>query len=631
MLVAIGGIAALGAALWYAHTRHALFADIVRLKQLLQVCFLWWLAQRLNRVSVFNNFEHFAKVQMHHPFLKYVEPVPHAADAPLESRFKVRVLSYKQTLILCQKLSAYLERELGVKAHDVVAMDYTNNLEFIIVWLALWNLGAVPAMINYNLHGESLEHCVRVSGCSLLLVDPEVEKNVAGSADAFAAAGVRTVVLSDAVFDYAYQNFGMHPYVNTSPAPQDPACYIFTSGTSGFPKAAGVSWKKCHWGPLLYATVGKMSSKDTLYSAMPLYHSTAAILGFLSVLTVGGTYAIGHKFSASTYWTQVKLSEATAIQYVGEVCRYLLNSPEGPDERAHRVKIAHGNGLRADIWARFKERFNIDTVNEFYAATECPFSITNMQTGDKAVGACGSYGTLGTLILRNTRWNLAAIDPDSQDLRRDPKTGLCESVPPNVPGEIVFKVRNDVQREYQGYAGNQAASDEKVARSVFRKGDTWIRTGDLAKFDSDYNVYFVDRLGDTFRWKSENVSTNEVEAVMGRFDNVGVPVCVGVKVPNHEGRAGLAVVKLLHPEQGLDMRHFAEFLTQRLPKYAVPLFLKITDTIPVTGSNKILKRTFREQKIPPPEGETLYWLKGGEYVPLEAADWAQVESGALRL
>lgn len=630
MLLLVLIIAALGVAVWYLNKRHDLFADLIRCKQLVQVSFFWWLAQKLNRVSTFNNFEHYYKVQPDHPFIKYVEPIPFNSDTPLEHRFKVRVLTYKQAYILCQKLSAYLEREHGVRKNDVVAMDYTNKLEFIIIWLALWNLGAIPAMINYNLSGESLEHCITVSEAKLVLVDPEIYKNVEPSISKFESEQRKVLNMTDEVFDHAYQSSGMHPYVNTSPKPQDPACYIFTSGTTGFPKAAGVSWKKCHWGPLLYATVGGFSYKDNLYSAMPLYHSTAAILGFLSMLMVGGTYTIGHKFSASTYWTQVMISGSNSIQYVGEICRYLLNSPPSVHERSHSVKVAHGNGLRSDIWAKFKERFNIPIVNEFYAATECPFSITNYQKGNKAVGACGSYGTLATYILRTTRWNIAAIDSDSQDLYRDPKTGLGKSVPPNVAGEIVFKIRNDVQLEYQGYAGNAAASEEKIARNVFKQGDTWIRSGDLAKFDKDYNVYFVDRLGDTFRWKSENVSTNEVEAVMGKFDNVGVPVCVGVKVPNHEGRAGLAVIKLLNKERGFDFKGFAEYMKLRLPKYAVPVFLKLVDEIPVTGSNKILKRAFRDQKIPPEDSETLYWLKGPEYVPLDKAEWERVESGELR-
>lgn len=619
--------------IYYLNRRYSVLKDLIRCKQLLSVCFLWWLAQKLNRVSSFNNFEHLAKVQMHHPFLKYIEPQPNSEHKPLEERFIVRTLSYRQTLVLCQKFSAYLASDLHVQAGDTVAMYYTNNLEFIIIWLALWNLGAIPAMINYNLEGDSLQHCVEISSCKLLLVDPEVCGNVVPSVSYFQSKNINTIVLSQDKFDYAYHNFGMHPYVNTSPKISDAACYIFTSGTSGFPKAAGVSWKKCHWGPLLYATVGKFSKDDTLYSSMPLYHSTAAILGFLSILHVGGTYAIGHKFSASTFWTQVMLAKATSIQYVGEVCRYLLNSPIGPHEKSHSVKIAHGNGLRSDIWIDFKKRFNIPTINEFYAATECPFSITNMQEGDYAVGACGSYGALATMILRNTRWNIAAVDPNTLDLFRDAVTGVGKSVTPNVPGEIVFKITGNVTKEYQGYAGNTAASDEKIARNVFKKGDTWIRSGDLAKFDDDYNVYFVDRLGDTFRWKSENVSTNEVEEVLGKFPGVAVPVCVGIKVLNHEGRAGFAVLKLSdeQDESNFDFQGFASHVKRRLPKYAVPIFLKIVSNIPTTGSNKILKRVFRDQELPPSDHEVLYWLKGDSYTVLTTEDWLHIENGELRL
>nr|AMO44422.1 long chain fatty acid transport protein [Starmerella bombicola] len=630
----IAAAAALGAT--YVDARLDFLNDLVRMKLLFGASLRWYLAQKRDKVSVFNVFEECVRKTPNKTFLVYPEPTVEVSEDPssvLEDLFIVRKYTYAEAHERIQKISAYLRDVQGIKTKDTVAIDFVNKPEMIFVWFALWNLSAKPAMINYNLQGKSLSHCVRVSQSKLLIVDEEATDNgLSVSEELEKQDGIPTIVAGKVFFEEIYRNFKPVSYVPDHQKPFDASCYIFTSGTTGLPKAATMSWKKAYWGADLYSSISFYSPHDTLYSAMPLYHSTAAVLGVLGSIHKNGTYAIGHKFSTTSFWVQARLTKATAIQYVGETCRYLLNAPETADDKLHQVKIAHGNGMRPDVWQKFKDRFNIGAISEFYAATESPTAINNVQRGAYGVGACGHYGTVATRVLHRTRWNIAAIDVDTQDLWRDPKTGLCRETHSDEPGEFLFKLDpKNIKLDFQGYVGNQSATDEKLVFDVFKKGDAWVRSGDLLRADKDHSVYFVDRLGDTFRWKSENVSTNEVEEAVVDFGGVDLCVCVGVQVPKHEGRAGFAVIKLNNPRKQLDMDKLGKHLLERLPRYAVPIFIKFVDTVTITGNNKVQKKEFRNQQIPAPAGQTIYWLEGTSYKPLTADAWARVENGRHKL
>lgn len=590
-----------------------------------------------DRLNGFYTFESWAMSQPNQTYLIY--PEARHGTAPkgiksLDSLFDVKKYTWKQAYDIVLKYSDVLYNEYGVRPNDVIAVDFVNKDTFVFLWLALWNLGAVPALINYNLQGRSLIHCVETANAKLLIVDDEVAENGREVEGHFSSTNTNVVFHDDAFRAKVEEAAGFRLPDSHRPVPNlwDPACYIYTSGTTGLPKAAVMSWKKASTGAKLYGGITFLSPKDVFYTSMPLYHSTAAVLGFLNCMHMGATFAIGHKFSTTSFWTQVKLCDATVIQYVGETCRYLFNAPTSPDETAHRVRMACGNGIRPDVWAKFKERFNIPVINEFYGATEFPFVITNHQEGEFGIGSCGAYGDLATKVLQAAKVGIAAVDPeDPESLFRDPETGVGRRALIDEPGEFVFKLDpKDIKADFQGYTGNKKASEEKIVYDLFKKGDCWMRSGDLLRMNKDNQIFFCDRMGDTFRWKSENVSTNEVEEFITQDPAIQQAVVVGVKVPKHEGRAGFAVVELNKGAQEPDGKELAQRLLKELPRYAVPVFIKYVDEIEITGNNKIQKKKFRNQKLPSPE-ERIYWLYKDAYVPLTEDNWYSIEDGRHKL
>jgi acyl-CoA synthetase (AMP-forming)/AMP-acid ligase II len=374
---------------------------------------------------------------------------------------------------------------------------------------------------------------------------------------------------------------------------------------------------------------------------MPLYHSSAAVLGFLSSLEAGITFAIGKKFSASQFWDDVRMHDATMIQYVGETCRYLLAAPPTMNpvtgenlDKKHRVRLAFGNGLRPDVWAGFKDRFGIDCISEFYAATETPLGTFNQSRNDFAFGAVGRFGWLGSAIY-GLVVAIVEVNYETELPWRDAKTGFCKRARTGQPGELLYRVPNQTERGFQGYYGNPKATNSKLLRDVFRKGDVWVRSGDTIIWDCEGRLYFTDRIGDTFRWKSENVSTAEVGHVVGLHPGIIEANVYGVELPCHEGRAGCAAVALNGNPDEVMMQSIADHVMAGLPAYARPLFLRITDGAgsQTTGTLKHLKHHLREEGVDPAKvpRSSVFWLKGGRYVPFGEKDWALIVSGKARL
>lgn len=390
---------------------------------------------------------------------------------------------------------------------------------------------------------------------------------------------------------------------------------------------------------------------------MPLYHSTAAVLGYMACLVNGTTIVIGRKFSASNFWDEVQASDATVIQYVGETLRYLLATPPRVDvttgenkDRDHKVRMAYGNGLRPDVWNRVKDRFGIETVAELYAATEGTSGSWNYSSNDFSAGAIGRNGTIASLLMGNSM-AIVELDHVTEAPHRDPKTGLCTPVPRGEPGELLYALDADnVKEKFQGYFNNDKATDSKIMRDVLKKGDAWFRTGDVVRWDSEGRWYFSDRIGDTFRWKSENVSTSEVAQVMGSHPELHETNVYGVQLPHHEGRAGCAAIVLKDQVSVSDpaskpivepsptfLRSLASHASDNLPKYALPLFLRVMREMQSTGNNKQQKHILRREGVNPEsieaskDGDLLYWLRDGTYVPFSHAEWSRLNAGAVRL
>ncbi|OAX83269.1 hypothetical protein ACJ72_02362 [Emergomyces africanus] len=292
-----------------------------------------------------------------------------------------------------------------------------------------------------------------------------------------------------------------------------------------------------------------LTKTDRVYTCMPLYHSTAAVLGYLSCMVSSTTIIIGRKFSASNFWKEVRDNDATIVQYVGETLRYLLATPPEIDpvtgknlDTENNVRIIYGNGLRPDVWNRVKERFNVPTVCEFYASTEGNSGSWNKSSNDYTAGAVGKNGALTQFILGRTV-AVVELDYETEKPRRDPETGFCKKVAKGEPGELLFALNaENIQSTFQGYFNNNSATESKIMRDVLKKGDAWFRTGDVMRWDAEGRWYFSDRIGDTFRWRSENVSTNEVSEVIGQHPEVLEANVYGVSLPNHDGRAGCAAI-----------------------------------------------------------------------------------------
>lgn len=377
---------------------------------------------------------------------------------------------------------------------------------------------------------------------------------------------------------------------------------------------------------------------------MPLYHGTGSITTSCALLSGIGV-AIPPRFSVSGFWPDIHDSGATWFIYVGETARYLLNAPPHPLERAHKLRGAYGNGLRPDIWEKFQTRFNIPEIGEFFNSSEGMFSLVNWDRGPYRAGTVGQHGIIWRRRLKDIYVPLK-IDHDTGDIWRDPKTGFAKRMPYEEGGEIVVKVPS--KEAFGGYWRNEAATNKKFASSVFKKGDLYYRTGDALRRTSEGKWFFMDRLGDTFRWKSENVSTAEVSECMGRYPGVAEANVYGVLVPNHEGRAGCAA---LHIEEATfpktavgtpDYDALLKYTQERLPRYAVPIFLRVVKASTHIHNHKQNKVPLRKEGVDPkligtevPSGreDIFLWLPQGakSYVPFMASDWQDLETLKAKL
>jgi len=370
-----------------------------------------------------------------------------------------------------------------------------------------------------------------------------------------------------------------------------------------------------------------------IWLSVPLYHSTAALLAVGVAWQAGATIVIGRKFSATNYWQEVRAGNCNTIQYVGEVLRYLLAVPPSPTDKDHNVKLAYGNGLRPEIWEQFRQRFGVEILSEFFASSEGNGSLFNYNANSLGAGAVGHEGTLAA-VTRSKKAPIVKVDPLTEDVYRNPQ-GFCEKCDPNEDGELLLQiVTTSAHENFAGYheqgagaTGQKAATEKKTLRDVFVKGDAYFRTGDLLRKSPDGFFYFSDRLGDTFRWKSENVATTQVSEALGAV--VGEANVYGVLVPSHEGRAGCAAIA---KGPSVDLDRLAAHVKVALPKYAQPLFLRFVSAIDVNGTNKQLKVALRNEGVDPDlVADEIFWLKDGKYVKFGRDDWDALKAGKVKL
>ena len=510
-------------------------------------------------------------------------------------RFGEQELSYREANATANRYAAVLAAR-GVGRGDVVGIMLRNSPNTVLMMLAAVKCGAIAGMLNYHQRGEVLAHSLGLLDAKVLVV----ESDLIDAVEECGGAGVEPMTIEE-MAQLAATAPTANPPSASAVLAKDTAFYIFTSGTTGNPKASVMTHRRWLSALAIFGGLGlRLKGSDSLYSCLPLYHNNALTVAIGSVINSGATLALGKSFSASRFWDEVIASRATAFIYIGEICRYLLNQPAKPTDRAHQVRLISGNGLRPEIWDEFTSRFGIARVCEFYAASEGNTAFINVFNVPRSAG----WAALPLAYV--------AYDSDTGAPLRG-EDGWVQRVPAGEPGLLLSPVSK--LQPFDGYT-DPSASEKKLVRNAFRKGDCWFNTGDVMSPQGMGHAAFVDRLGDTFRWKGENVATTQVERALAADKSIEECTVFGVEIPRTGGRAGMAAIKL-HDGAQFDGKVLAHTVYDQLPAYALPLFVRMVESMEHTTTFKSRKVDLREQAYGPGIEDPLYVLAGRDegYVP----------------
>lgn len=545
-------------------------------------------------------------------------------------RFEGTLMTYDEFESIANRVAHWALAQ-GFEAGDVVALFMENRPEYVATWFGLSKVGIVTALINNNLSDEALAHCVNIADAKAVISGADQDDAMASTIDLFKD-------------DPALWTWGgtetnrvraLEP-VLAEQSPERPdrshrdgikaaelALYVYTSGTTGLPKAARLTHTRTQGMSRTFIGPCRITQRDRVYITLPLYHGTGGICGVGIALNTGASIILRRKFSASQFWDDAADEGATSFAYIGELCRYLLNQPPHPKEQAHRLRTGFGNGLRPEIWEDFFKRFNIPHLAEFYGSTEGNVSFVNV---DGKVGAVGRIPPF--LKSRFEHIKFVKFDIETEEPVRAPN-GLCIECEDDEPGEAIGLIGDDVRQRFEGY-NDAEATKKKILRDVFEPGDMWFRTGDLMRKDAKGWVYFVDRIGDTFRWKGENVATNEVGEVLSQFSGIEHANVYGVPVPGTDGKAGMAAITA---PGDIDWDALHSFLAERLPAYARPLFLRVQPEAETTGTFKyrkvdLVKEGFNPGAVPDP----VYFAHPelGRFVPMTQEHYDTILAGGFK-
>ena len=537
--------------------------------------------------------------------------------------------SYAQLSTRARHYAAWT-RAVGLRQGDTVCLLLRNRPEYMAAWLGISSTGVVVALLNTNLTGRSLAHSVNVARPQWILVDaPLIDSLSNALRDVADAPEVRVIGSAHSrwpTLDAELENISAPTGPWTSATVNDTALFIYTSGTTGLPKAARVSHARIMQWSQWFAALMDATPDDRVYNCLPMYHSVGGVLATGAILVAGGSVAIRDRFSAREFWNDVVRWDCTLFQYIGELCRYLLNAPASANETTHRIRMCCGNGLRGDVWEAFQQRFAIPRVLEFYASTEGNVSLFNVE------GKPGAIGRVPMFLSHRFPTAVVRFDLERETPVRD-ENGFCVRCAPDEAGEAIGKLLTDganVGGRFERYT-DESASERKILRDVFELGDAWFRTGDLMRRDAQGFFYFIDRIGDTFRWKGENVSTLEVSEAVSAFPGVTEANVYGVAVPGTEGRAAMAAITATGD---LNLAALRDHLLDRLPPYARPLFLRVCPTIDVTATFKQTKVTLvREAFDPSAVSDPVYFDHPVEqrFVRVDDRLYRDIRAGRVRL
>ncbi|MBR9826533.1 MAG: long-chain-acyl-CoA synthetase [Alphaproteobacteria bacterium] len=525
---------------------------------------------------------------------------------------------------------AHWARSHGMKPGDTVALLMPNCWRYIAIWFGLSKVGVVTSLINTQLTGHSLAHCLKVGESRHAVVSAELVEafRSAQASDDLEVMPWTVDVACDWAGDFnaalAEQSTARPDLaLRESVKPGDAVLKMFTSGTTGLPKAALMTHIRALYYLNIFAIVAKAAPEDRMMMVLPLYHATGGLCGVGCALSFGGSLIIRQKYSTSGFWPDVKRHNATLFMYVGELCRFLVNAPESEAEKGHTLRCAIGNGMRRDVWEAFQARYNLPDIVEFYGSTEGNVGLVNAMNQPGAIGRVPKY------LRHRFNIDLVKFDMDAEMPVRG-ADGHCQPCAPDEVGEAIGRIDpNDARFRFDGY-GSKEDTEKKILRDVFAPGDAWFRTGDLMSRDRLGYYYFVDRVGDTFRWKSENVATGEVAEAL-HFDGIEQANVYGVEVEGHAGRAGMAA---LVARAGLDLDELRSHLHDALPTFARPLFLRLQEQGDTTGTFKLRKVDLVKEGFDPKKiADPLYFdhPKLGKYVRLTAELYEQIVGGKVRV
>lgn len=524
---------------------------------------------------------------------------------------------------------AHFLQEAGISNNDKVAIMLDNRPETIIIALAVVKLGAIACMINTSQRNEVLAHSLAVVDTALLIADEnyisainKIKQNLSTTLQqnifyvpALTQQQTRVQFrdIANLVADYSVLN----PESTAKVQLKNSAFYIFTSGTTGLPKAAKMShhrWFKSMAGMGMASL--RLTADDVLYLSLPLYHNNALTVSLSAVFGNAATLALSEKFSSSRFWDEIREHKATAFTYIGELCRYLLNVPAKHNDKQHKIKKIIGNGLRPEIWDEFQQRFGIEHINEFYGASECNLVFTN---------ALNLPHTAGITPLAFT---VVQYDIDNDEPVYNADRKMCKVNTGDV-GLLLTKITT--RSPFDGYTDDNE-SNKKLFKNVLKDGDCYFNTGDLVKYQGFRHIAFVDRLGDTFRWKGENVATTQVEGQVNDFNQIEHSVAYGVDIPHHDGRAGMVALTLNCPVQSFSATEFYQHINAALPSYAQPLFLRLRKQQDITGTFKYKKTTLKQESFRPNSADELILIKHPDrksYTALDEEVIAAIEQKQL--
>lgn len=541
--------------------------------------------------------------------------------------FEGRTVTYGEMDAIANRY-AHWAQEQSIVRGDTVALFMPNRIEYLPIWYGLSKVGVATALINNQLTGQALAHCLNISGARHCIVD----------ADTWPAFEASRLLLDHDMQEWTLDQAhtgqrdltktmkgvsALRPdrAVRTGMTAKDTALFIYTSGTTGLPKAARITHMRAQLYMRGFAGATGAQADDRIYVTLPLYHATGGLCGTGAALLNGGSVVLKRKFSASQFWDDIVAEGCTQFVYIGELCRYLANQPEDPQETAHKLRQAFGNGLRPDVWKQMVTRFKVPQILEFYGSTEGNVSMFNFD------GTLGAIGRMPGYLRGMFNIRLVRFDVETEAPVRG-RNGFCIEAGVDEIGECLGQIHDDARTAYSGYA-DKAASEKKVAHDVFQKGDRWFRTGDLLRKDAEGYFFFVDRVGDTFRWKGENVSTGEVSERLLAAPGVEEANVYGVRVGDLDGRAGMAAIVV---GKTFDLAAFSAFVARELPAYAQPLFLRMLPAIETTGTFKYRKLDLVADGFDPAKVRDLYVHETGKgYGKLTKPMYDKIVAGEVRV